>query len=54
MAAEQVEGKSNLILIKQFFLDGVGASDALKEIRALSEFDKEQLGEGIRNGTLTY
>lgn len=46
--------KSNLVLIKQFFLSDMGAREALAEIRQLTDEDKEQLGLGISTGTLTY
>jgi hypothetical protein len=44
--------QSNAVLIAKFFeLKGKEAQDAIK---ALTTEDKEQLGEGIRNETLTY
>jgi len=44
--------KSDVVLIKEFF--ELTGSDALKEIKVLSSDDRKQLGEGIRNESLTY
>ena len=52
MAEEQT--KSNLVLIKQFFLSDMTAREALAEIKQLTDEDKEQLGMGISTGTLSY
>lgn len=48
---------TNIKLIREFFFSdpgAPGASKALQEIKALTPADKAQLGEGIRNGSLTY
>ena len=44
--------KSDLILIKEFF--GMSATETMQETKALTPEDKKQLGDGIRNGSLTY
>lgn len=44
--------QSNVVAIAKFFeLKGKAALDAM---RGLTDEDKQQLGDGIRNGTLTY
>ena len=43
---------SNIVAIKTFF--GLSAQEAMKEARTLTEQDKQQLGDGIRDGSLTY
>ena len=45
-------GPSNTVLIAKFF--GMKGREALEQIRALSDLDKEQLGKGLRDETLTY
>ncbi len=51
---EVYEG-SNVKVIKQYFYpSGASASEVMKEFRGLSDEDKQQLGDGIRNGTFTY
>jgi hypothetical protein len=53
--AKKETGPTNIKLIREFFFSsGPGASKALQEIKALTSADKTQLGEGIRNGSLTY
>jgi hypothetical protein len=44
--------KSDAILVKEFF--GMTAGEAIKELKQLAPGDKQQLAEGIRNGSLTY
>ena len=44
--------KSNLICIKEFF--GMSATQTMAESKRLSDVDKEQLGAGIRDGSLNY
>lgn len=43
---------SNVVAIAQFF--NLKGREALSAIRGLNDQDKQQLGDGIRNGTLTY
>lgn len=46
---------SNVVTIKKFFYDSdTPNAKFMEEWKQLSEEDKEQLAEGIRNGTLTY
>ena len=46
---------TNMILIKRFFFnEGKPVSEFSFQYKQLTDEDKEQLGEGIRNGTLTY
>lgn len=47
------ETKSNTRLILDFFFDGK-ATGHMTEIKKLTDQDKVDLGEGIRNGSLTY
>lgn len=49
-----MQEKTNIVLIAQFFFEGVPSSQKLSEMKELNPQDKEQLGEGIRNGSLTY
>ena len=51
-----MQEKSDTILIAQFFYDGTGTSsqEKVREMKQLTPEDKAQLGEGLRNGTLTY
>ena len=51
--AEKPQGDVSVIA-KFFFTNGEKASEKLAEIKALTSDDKAQLGEGIRNGSLTY
>lgn len=44
--------QSNTVAIARFF--GIGGKDAMDQLKVLSEEEKQQLGEGIRNGSLTY
>lgn len=53
MTEEKEQGqKSNVVQIARFF--DMKAADAMAEFKMLSVEEKEQLGEGIRNGTLNY
>lgn len=52
---------SNAKVIAKFFNDKddpttkrVPLKDFMEEFKSLTDEDKDQLGEGIRNGTLTY
>lgn len=46
---------SNVMLIKGYFFDkGESAGEIAREMRKLTKEEREQLGEAIRNGTLTY
>lgn len=54
MTTFQPQEGSDVILIKKNLLADAGSADALREIKALTDEDKTQLGEGIRNGTMTY
>lgn len=44
--------QSNVVAIARFF--GISGRDAMDHLRALTEDEKNQLGEGIRSGSLTY
>lgn len=44
--------KSNALVIKEFF--GLSATEAIAALKTLTDEDKQQLGDGIRNGSLTY
>lgn len=46
--------KSNVMLIRDYFFNGAPAAVIAKEIKALTPTDREQLGSGIRSGSLTY
>ena len=48
------EEKSNIVLIKGFFMPGERTATIMGELKALTEEDKNQLGGGIRNGSFTY
>jgi hypothetical protein len=50
-AAEKVT-PSNMKAIKDFFV--LTAKDAMAEAKTLTAEDKQQLGDGIRSGTLSY
>ena len=43
---------SNAKVIKEFF--EMSASETIKEIKLLTDDDKQQLGDGIRSGSFTY
>ena len=43
---------TDTVLIAKFF--GLKGRDALTAVKELTAEDKKQLGDGIRNGTLTY
>lgn len=45
---------TDMVAIKLYFFEGVPAGKFAPEYKALTMDDKTQLGEGIRNGTLTY
>ena len=46
--------EDNMKVIREFFFAGDPVAVFSKEYRALTSQDKEQLAEGIRNGSLTY
>lgn len=46
--------QGDAVVIKKFFMEGTSSAEALKELKALTKEDKEQLAGGIRNGSLTY
>jgi hypothetical protein len=48
--------QTNAKVIKEYFgkLPGQTLQDFLGEFKQLSDADKQQLGDGIRNGSLTY
>lgn len=52
MTGTEEKPKSDAVLIKEYF--GMDAKTALAELKELGKEAKEQIGEGIRNGTLTY
>lgn len=56
MTTTATKPKSDMLTIKEFFgtREGETLQDFAKEIRALSDQDKAQLAEGIRNETFTY
>lgn len=43
---------SNIVTIAKFF--GLKGATAVKELKELNDDEKNQLAEGIRNGSLTY
>lgn len=46
---------TNLKLISTYFkVEGERLADFSAGYKALTDVDKEQLGEGLRNGSLTY
>lgn len=49
---EEYKEPSNVVAIAKFF--GVSGIDGVSDIKSLSEEEKQQLGEGIRNGSLAY
>lgn len=51
MPEEQRE-PSNVVAIAKFF--GISGVEAVSVIKSLSDEEKQQLGEGIRNGSLAY
>jgi len=44
--------KTDAVLIKEYF--GMSASETIAALKQLTADDKKQLGDGIRNGSLTY
>lgn len=46
--------KTNAVVVKEFFCPDLKASEFITEFKALTEEDRQQLGDGIRNGSLTY
>jgi hypothetical protein len=48
------EAKSNAVVIKHFFCPDMKAGAFIGEFKALTEEDRQQLGDGIRDGSLTY
>lgn len=48
--------KSDAVLIQKFFgkRNGTTLKDYMEEYRQLTEEDKQQIADGIRNGSLTY
>jgi hypothetical protein len=54
--AEEPKRRSATVLLREYFgyREGDGLAQFAAELKALSEDEKEQLAEGIHNGTLTY
>lgn len=52
MTTTEDKKPSDIKSIKDFF--GLSAKDAMTEAKKLTPADKAQLGDGIRNGSLTY
>lgn len=46
--------KSAVTIISEFFFQGMKASEKMAELKKLTDTDKQQLVDGISNGTLTY
>lgn len=53
MAETKSDGPTNVALIREYFFQG-DTKSATREIKLLSTEERAQLGEGIRNGSLTY
>lgn len=49
---EDEKAPSNTVVIAKFF--ELRGKEAMEFLRSLSAEDKDQLGDGIRNGTLSY
>lgn len=49
---EENKPKSNMVCIKEFF--EMSATETIAETKALTDVDKQQLGDGIRSGSLSY
>lgn len=49
---EAKKPKSPVVLIKDFF--GLSAKEAMDLVKGLPAPDKEQLAQGIKDGSLTY
>lgn len=45
---------SNTVAIKRFFYQDTPAAEFMKELKQLTDVDKDELGNGLRDGTLTY
>lgn len=45
---------SDMACIRHYFFENVKVSEFSAEFKALTSDDKTQLGDGIRNGSLTY
>lgn len=54
MSADIAPDASNTVAIKKFFYADTPASEFMAELKQLTDKDKDELGEGIRTGTLTY
>lgn len=52
MTDENNKPPSNTVSIARYF--GLHGKEAMEQLRLLDENEKQQLGEGIRNGSLTY
>lgn len=48
--------KSDAVVLKEFFgkREGQTLTEFVVEMRQLTDEDKQQLADGIRNGSLTY
>ena len=49
---EEAKPQSNTVAIARYF--GINGKDAMDQLKQLSDDEKQQLGDGIRNGSLTY
>jgi hypothetical protein len=45
---------SDMVVIRNYFFPGAPAGVVLAEVKKLTDQDKKQLADGIRNGSLTY
>jgi len=50
----EYEGMSDMAAIRHFFFKEIKVAEFSAEFKALDDKAKTQLGEGIRNGSLTY
>lgn len=52
MTDEVKPEQSNTVAIARFF--GINGKEAMEQLKSLTQEEKDQFGNGIRSGTLTY
>lgn len=52
--ADEKPAKSDVVLIKDYFFKGTPSKEVIPELKKLTVEEKKQLGDGIRNGSMTY
>lgn len=54
MTDMDLSNATDMVAIKHYFFEGVPAKDFSPEYRALTDTDKKELADGIRDGSLDY